>query len=580
MNFKKKHLLGLGVVATASLFSTAAFAGILKKPYLIYEMPNTTMTVLWQDDTVETTNTLSWYSDAAMTQLVGSAVVPEETRPGTVNQHYYKITGLQSNTKYWYQVSDQTNGVYGNGSFTTAPDESTTHVKFIGQGDSRTNPALFNNILKAISGYTSIPGNEEYQRLSIHNGDWVATDAESNWTNEWFKSTNYAAQAYTANTPIDGVKGNHDNSSGYTTYFTKYWPYPYVNKTLKAATTSTYNNLYWSMDYGPVHITFIDSYSSYAPGSQQYNWLVADLAGTTKPWKIVCWHDSSYSAGSDADNTAIRALEPLLTQYNVDFTYHGHSHNYARTGAYTLSQAGGDSIALGVPHITSGGGGAGQYQPDMTNNGNYPHVITAWPANEFMAFDVNGKDLTMTSWQVSNAITTSADYALSSTFPNSDGGSGLYLEKIETVNLHHYTNVTPQVTVTTSNNTYNRATQTYSGTLTVTNNGAALTGNVDVVFDGLLDLNNVGHPSNMYSTVTPKLTSIIANRPASSKNNADPGLLSNITITNATGSYNGEPMIQVSTNGIPAGGAVTVPFTFKSSNSAITMKFNPVAYQE
>jgi len=582
MNYAmRKSLQSLGLAAGLSLLGTAAFAGVLKKPYLIYEMPNTTMTVLWQDTAVETTNVVNWYSDQAMTQLVGtSGYVPEETRPGTVNQHYFKITGLTPNTKYYFNVVDDTNGVYGTGSFTTAPDESATSVRFIGQGDSRSNPALFNNIMKAISGFTSIPGNEEYQRLSIHNGDWVATDAESNWTNEWFKPTNYAAQAYTANTPIDGVKGNHDNSGGYTTYFTKYWPFPYVNKTLKSGTTSTYNNLYWSVDYGPVHITFIDSYSSYAPGSQQYNWIVADLAATTKPWKIVSWHDSSYSAGSDGDNTGIRALEPLLTQFNVDLTYHGHSHNYARGGAYTASQANGDSIALNIPHITSGGGGAGQYQPDLTNAGNYPHVITAWPANEFMTFDVNGNTLTMTAWQVTGAATNNTDYPLSTTFPACDGtATNLCLEKIETTVLHHYTNVASQVSVKTGPVVYNRATQKYNSTLTLTNNGPALTGNIHVVLDGILYLQNIGTPSNMYSTKVPKITSMIATKPATGKNSTDPGLNATVTLVNATGSQNGEPMIRATTNGLANGASVTVPISFSNPTNA-PINFNPIVFKE
>lgn len=136
MNYAmKKSLQSLGLAAGLSLLGTAAFAGVLKKPYIIYEMPNTTMTVLWQDTAVETTNTVNWYSDAAMTQLVGtSGYVPEETRPGTVNQHNFKITGLTPNTRYYYNVVDDTNGVYGTGNFITAPDESATHVRFIGQG--------------------------------------------------------------------------------------------------------------------------------------------------------------------------------------------------------------------------------------------------------------------------------------------------------------------------------------------------------------------------------------------------------------------------------------------------------------
>ena len=122
---------------------------------------------------------------------------------------------------------------------------------------------------------------------------WVSTDGESYWTSQWFDPTKTDIVAYTANTPIDGVKGNHDNASGYSTTFPKYFPFPYPAATLKAGTgtgTSTpaaYNNLYWSVDYGPVHISFVDEYSSFAPGSQQYTWLTNDLATTTKPWKFL-----------------------------------------------------------------------------------------------------------------------------------------------------------------------------------------------------------------------------------------------------------------------------------------------------
>jgi hypothetical protein len=576
MNFtKKKALRSMGLAAGFSLLGTAAFAGVLKKPFIIYEMPNTTMTVLWQDTAVET-NTISWGTDT--TYSLGTADVAEETRPGTVNQHYYKITGLQPNTKYYYKVESAGGGtLYGTGSFITAPDESATSVRFIGQGDSRSQPFFLNSLMKSVTAFTAIPGNEEYQRLAIANGDWVNSDADSNWVTEWFDTTKTDIRYYTANTPIDGCKGNHDNSSGYTTYFTKYMPFPYPNKTLKAATTATYNNLYWSMDYGPVHVTFIDQYSSYAPGSQQYTWLVSDLAATTKPWKIVVWHAASYSAGSDGDDTGTRALQTLFA------AWHGHSHNYARAGAYTAAQANGDPIALNLPQITSGGGGAGIYQPDLSNADKWPHVITAWPALEFMTFDVNGKDLSMTAYQVSNANTT-AYRDLSTTFPVKDGGTGLYVEKIETTELHHYSNISNQVSATTGNFVYNRATKLYTGNMTITNNGPNLTGKLHVVLDGILNLPGIGNPSNEYSTKSPKITSMIATRPASYSSKGltapfEPGLLSTVTLTNQTGSQNGQPMIKASTNGLAAGASITVPLTFSNPTNA-KLTFNPITYQE
>lgn len=581
MNYAmKKSLRSLGLAAAFSMLGTSAFAGILKTPYLIYPgvtnaqgPANTQMEVLWQDNATEATNTLSWGTDT--TYSMGSVTVPELSSTEVMpHQHMFTIAGLTPNTTYYYQVADATGGVYGSGSFITAPAESVTSIRFLGMGDSRSQPYALDSVMQAMHSFYSLPGNSDYQRLVIHNGDWVSSDGETYWTTQWF--TGYSDIVnFTANTPINGVKGNHDNASGYSATFPKYYPFPYPNMTAKTTTPTAdsngnpyYNNLYWSYDYGPVHFTHVDEYSSFAAGSAQYTWLVNDLASTSKPWKILIYHEPAYSAGSDGDNTAVRALEPLVTMYNVDLIYCGHSHNYARTGAYTLSQANNDLIALNVPHITSGGGGAPVYQPDMTNNNSYPHVITAWPAFEFMSFDIEGKTMTMTAYQV-NGVNTSA-------LPTTT----LNYTPIETVVVNHFTNVSPQVTATVGNLVYNRATKLYTGNLTITNNGAPLTGNVDVVLDNILDLSQIGAADNQYSTATPKLASKIANQPATAgTHGTDPGLMTTVTLVNQTGTNNGEPMIRATASGLGNGASVTVPLTFSNPTGA-KITFNPRTYQE
>jgi predicted phosphodiesterase len=565
----KNTLRGLGVAAAFSLLGTSAFAGILKHPYLIYPGQNTRMQVLWQDDASEATNTVSWGTDT--TYSMGSAAVPEYGD----KQHKYTITGLTPNTKYYYRVADTTNGVYGAGSFITAPADNVTSIRFLGMGDSRSQPFALDNIMQAMRTFYQQPGNEDYQRIVIHNGDWVSTDGESYWTSQWFDPTKTDIVTFTANSPINGVKGNHDNASGYSATFPKYFPFPYPNMTAKTVSPTTdasgnpyVNNLYWSYDYGPVHFTHVDEYSDYSYGSPQYNWLVNDLASTAKPWKILIYHEPSYSAGKDADNIGVRALEPLVTQYGVDLIYAGHSHNYARTGAYTLAQAGGDPMALNVPHITSGGGGAPVYQPDMSNAGNFPHVITAWPAMEFMTFDVKGKTLTMTAYQVNNVSTSAIQPA-----------SELSLSPIETVVLHHFKDVSSQVSVKKTHMAYNKTTQEYKCNLEITNNGPTLIGNIHVVLDGIINLPGIGDADNQYSTTSPKITSKIANKPATGKGNSDPGLMTTVTLTNATGSNNGEPMICAKHAALASGDTMVVPLTF--SNPANTdISFTPVVVLE
>ena len=548
-------------------FAVTACAAALKWPYLIYPGQNSQMQVLWQDNNAGESNSVRWGTDT--TYGLGSAVAPEFGD----KQHSYTITGLQPDTKYYYQVTDTsvTACVYGQGSFITAPADNATSIRFIGQGDSRSQPFALDNLMQALTTFYSQPGNADYQRFAIHNGDWVSTDGESYWTSQWFDPTKKDIVAYTANTPIDGVKGNHDNASGYSTTFPKYFPFPYPAATLKAGTGSgtttpaAYNNLYWSMDYGPVHITFVDEYSDFTTGSPQYTWLVNDLATTSKPWKFLVYHEPAYSAGSDGDNTKAQNLETLITQYGVDLVFAGHSHNYARTGAYNLTQAQGDKIALNVPHITSGGGGAPVYQPDMTNtHSKYPHVITAWPAYEFVTFDIKGSTLTMTAYQINNVSTTAIMTP-----------AALTLSKIETIVLNHFSNVTPQFTATNSTFVQDPTTGHYKGNVTLTNTGADVAGTIDVVLDGILNLAGIGDADNEYSTTSPQLTSKIAQ---------NTGLATTVTVVNTTGSNNGEPMISATTGGVLAGGQIVVPLELDMGTGGIdpnsTSFFTPVILKQ
>jgi hypothetical protein len=70
------------------------------------------------------------------------------------------------------------------------------------------------------------------------------------------------------------------------------------------------------------------------------NWLKADLAATTKKWKIAFWHQCPYSGQDDFTEQssfqyftyAARAhFNPHLEQYGVDLVLTGHDHNYQRS---------------------------------------------------------------------------------------------------------------------------------------------------------------------------------------------------------------------------------------------------------
>lgn len=547
----KKSLQALGLAAAVSLLGTAAFAanttGILKQPYMIYTGQNTQMQILWQDVDTEAANVLSWGTDT--TYSLGSVTVAENSAASGMHQHIYTITGLQPNTMYYYQVSGVTpnsvssTGIF-TGSFMTGPNATDTHVKFLAIGDTRTYPFALDNVLQSMANvYKTI--DPEYQRLAIHAGDWVSSDGESNWTNEWFDPTKTDIVNFLANTPINGVKGNHEDSSGYSQYFPKYYPFPYMaaNMTANPSNPAKFNGYYGSFDYGPVHFTLVDQYTTYTAGSPQYNWVVNDLASTTKPWKILMFHEPSWNAGSHTNNTTTQqALDPLIQQYNVDLVYMGHSHDYTRCEVNTSAQANGDSIVPLVPYITSGAGGAPLDTPDLTNKDGWNHVVVGESVYQYETFNIQGKTLTMNVYKIPNASTSAIVTTTSA--------------PIETIVLNHFTNVTPQVSATMSNFAYNRATKLYTGTLTITNNGPAITGNFDVA-----------------------LTNIIAGVADTSAIAQNTGLTTGVTLTNATGQNNGSPMLRVSTSGLAAGATTTVTLQFTNSSSN-QINFTPTFLQE
>ena len=531
----KKALRSLALILGISICSTSAYAAVSKKPYMIYEGINTSMTVLWQDNAVENTNTISWGTDA--NYGLGSVTVPEYE---ATHLHKYQISGLLPSTKYYYQVADTTSGlVYGTGSFTTAPDQNANSVKFLAFGDTRGTPFALDGVMKEM-----LKTDPSFQTFALQAGDWVASDAESNWTNEWFNA-NANTVAFLNNVPIDGVKGNHEDSSGYSKFFPKYYPFPYPNIANKATDATYHNNFYWSFDYGPVHFSVVDQYSGYAVGSNQYNWLANDLATTTKPWKILVYHEPAWTAGTHTNNTTTQAvLDPIIKKYKVDLVYSGHNHNYARCQVDNYAQAGSDTIVPQVPYITNGGGGAGLYAVDVTNTGAYKHVVKAIEEYQYMTFEVNDKVLTMNSYVASKpgyVMNANPNYVNPARLATTALNTATASTPIETVVLKHFSDVSGRVSVASTGFLFSRAAQKYSGTVTVTNNGATdLTGNVDLVLNDLT---------------------------------------AGVTLANATGLYQARPYISVSTSGLAAGASVTVPVQFTNpANAKIT--FTPATFQE
>src|SRR6185369_3452434 len=138
--------------------------------------------------------------------------------------------------------------------------------------------------------------------------------------------------------------GNHDAASagspGLYPYFDNF-TFP-VNG--EAGGTPSGSAHYFSFDYGDIHFICLDSINaamSSSPDTAMFQWLRADLAETTRKWKIAYWHGPPYTKGShDSDNpydTAAQLIPmrenalPILEEAGVDLILCGHSHVYERS---------------------------------------------------------------------------------------------------------------------------------------------------------------------------------------------------------------------------------------------------------
>ena len=349
----------------------------VKGPYLLYPANNTKMMILWQTSSTNTC-TVDWGTDSNC--YSGSKATVEY---GTAHQHKIMLDGLTPGTKYYYRVTTN-NACTKASNFISGPTDTSRVVSFYAYGDTRSYPATHDLVAKKIMDEVSL--NPKSQSLIIMSGDLVQTgDSEDSWTKEFFLPTYTNIQNMLSKLPYLATMGNHE---GQGLLFAKYFPYPMYAS----------GRYYYSFDYGPVHFTVLDQYTSYTEGSAQYSWLVNDLAASSKPWKIILDHEPGWTAygasGVHGNNTTIQTVvQPLCKKYGVSFIISGHNHFYSRANVDN------------VMHITSGGGGAPFYTPTMQQ-----YIVIMDKSNHFCKIDINKNVLKFTAERSDGSIIESFDY--------------------------------------------------------------------------------------------------------------------------------------------------------------------------
>jgi hypothetical protein len=332
---------------------------ITRGPYL--QSPGqTSIIVRWRTD-VASDSRVYYGLDftTAMTQFV------EDAQPTT--EHRIKIEGLNPNTTYYYTIATSSAPLEGPEEpmhFTTAPDTTGagTPVRFWTIGD-------FGH---GNEGQQMV--RDSYQRFADANEPadlwlWLGDNVYQDGTDEEYSTkvfdTVYGYHDIMKNLPFMPTSGNHDYNSicpwEPVTCFQD--PNGHDGPYLQLIDIPTEGELggvpsniklYYSYDYGDIHFVSLNSeIGSVLPNydwlgltnsdpdysSPMLDWLRADLAATTKKWKVVYWHQCPYSGQNNFTDDSIQRyciatrehFNPIVEQYGVDLVLSGHDHNYQRT---------------------------------------------------------------------------------------------------------------------------------------------------------------------------------------------------------------------------------------------------------
>lgn len=117
---------------------------------------------------------------------------------------------------------------------------------------------------------------------------------------------------------------------------------------------------YYSFDLGTWHIVALNSNCSKVPcipGSEQEQWLRADLADHPAKCVLAYFHHPRFSSGRRGDTERVQPLWEALYEAGVDVVLTGHEHNYERFGR--LGIEGEPDEKYGIREFIVGTGGRG-----------------------------------------------------------------------------------------------------------------------------------------------------------------------------------------------------------------------------
>lgn len=307
----------LRALAATVCLVMSGHAAFVKQPYLL-DLTDSSIVVRW-----EIASSQAGEVQYGLTAAFG--LVASDTSHAT--SHQLVLPGLIEDTVYYYRAISGSD-TSANAKFHTpvTPDKP---FWFIVYGDDRSDSADHQSVVNQMALVSPTPG------FMCNIGDLTYSGA----TTEFQTFFNIEGGLMNHITLFPAL-GNHDigNVPDWLLYV------PQAN-----------GGRYYSFRYGNSAFIGIDVYSTYTPGSTEYDWLLSELLADSADPSVrhifVFFHEPPYTTNTGhAGNTTVQQyLCPLFERFHVPITFQGHNHCYEH------------SLVNNVHYVITGGGGAPLY---------------------------------------------------------------------------------------------------------------------------------------------------------------------------------------------------------------------------
>lgn len=333
--------------------------------------PASAIAVLWRTDAATRASVVQiGTSMSSLDRTVVGHVSIGGVGPNAAPIHEVHVCGLSPDTTYYYRVGGEGHWSAVQ-SFKTAPAAGRTDydVNFVVNGDSRDNPVIFNQVQQQILRTTAM----RQPDFEVFSGDAVFLGQIQGSWNTWFDN----AAPTLGRLPFLLAHGNHDGLAiNYLVQFAQ-----------PQADAADQDELYFSLDYGPIHFVVLNDtprggdLSSLA--GQELTWLRADLTRARMnrarvPWIVAVHHKPCFGSSvhtSTTDTEFIRrAWPPVFNEFGVDLVLSGHEHDFEISKE--LDGAGNEvSGQRGTTYIVAAGAGAQLYEARMRSWTRYSESV-------------------------------------------------------------------------------------------------------------------------------------------------------------------------------------------------------------